>query len=488
MPSKQRANTEMYRKSPLLSTRKGYDGHMTDHKAPYTKIAWTLIIIAVACIAYLQTRSSETKSDQSDDSAGLVMEQIQAEYLLGVASMSDEDQEIASAAIMLDAGSIGQRQRYMAFMIALGDTEAMHISIIQLRADLDEAGLELTPLQATVQEQLEIVANGGELPEGSSELEESLGWFGELVIADSQERKFMNATAESKVFTVGVVFLFVAFAGFVGFGGLIFCFIRALIGNAHSSMNAASAEHGIYAEVFALWLPVIIGLITLASYIANSISPDGMVIGKICTLIAFFSSLLVLFWARLRGLTWKQIKSDIGWTTGNGVGKEVFFGIAGYAMMLPILGIGILLTLLLMLIQQEIGGGADPFSGTGGGSHPIIVDIAEGGWNVRILLLVLAAVAAPIVEETMFRGVLYRQLRSSSNLLGVSLSIILSVLLTSFIFAAIHPQGWIAIPALMGIAIGMNLMREWRGTLLPSMIVHGISNGIVISMLIVFLR
>ena len=88
----------------------------------------------------------------------------------------------------------------------------------------------------------------------------------------------------------------------------------------------------------------------------------------------------------------------------------------------------------------------------------------------------------------MFRGVLYRQLRSSSNLLGVPLSIILSVLLTSFIFAAIHPQGWIAIPALMGIAIGMNLMREWRGTLLPSMIVHGISNGIVISMLIVFLR
>ena len=56
-----------------------------------------------------------------------------------------------------------------------------------------------------------------------------------------------------------------------------------------------------------------------------------------------------------------------------------------------------------------------------------------------------------------------------------------------FLFAAIHPQGWIAIPALMGIAIGMNLMREWRGTVIPSMVVHGVSNGLVTSMMLIFL-
>jgi len=83
----------------------------------------------------------------------------------------------------------------------------------------------------------------------------------------------------------------------------------------------------------------------------------------------------------------------------------------------------------------------------------------------------------------MFRGVLYRQLRSASHNIGMVLSIVISILITSFLFAAIHPQGWVAIPALMGIAIGMNLMREWRGSLIPSMMVHGISNGIVVSML-----
>ena len=99
----------------------------------------------------------------------------------------------------------------------------------------------------------------------------------------------------------------------------------------------------------------------------------------------------------------------------------------------------------------------------------------------------MAAVAAPGVEETVFRGGLYRQLRSSSCKFPKTISIICSVFLVSFVLAAIDPQGWIAIPALMGIAVGMNLLREWRGSLIPSMVVHGTSNGIVVSMMILML-
>ena len=106
---------------------------------------------------------------------------------------------------------------------------------------------------------------------------------------------------------------------------------------------------------------------------------------------------------------------------------------------------------------------------------------------MRVLIIILAAIAAPIVEETIFRGVLYRQLRTSSKSFNHAISILGSVLIVSFLFAAIHPQGWIAIPALMGIAIGMNLMREWRGTVIPSMVVHGVSNGLVTSMMLIFL-
>ena len=39
-------------------------------------------------------------------------------------------------------------------------------------------------------------------------------------------------------------------------------------------------------------------------------------------------------------------------------------------------------------------------------------------------------------------------------------------------------------PALMALACGFTLMREWRGTVVPSMIIHGISNGLVMTFFI----
>jgi membrane protease YdiL (CAAX protease family) len=61
---------------------------------------------------------------------------------------------------------------------------------------------------------------------------------------------------------------------------------------------------------------------------------------------------------------------------------------------------------------------------------------------------------------------------------------VFSTVLTAFIFALIHPQGWVAIPALMGLAIGFTLAREWRGTLIPCLVMHGVSNGIVLGMVV----
>ena len=160
--------------------------------------------------------------------------------------------------------------------------------------------------------------------------------------------------------------------------------------------------------------------------------------------------------------------------------------------MLPWLAIGVFITLLHFVAQQLLTGGADTFNRF---SEPaedhtaIIVALSNGVWSLRnSWLILMAAVAAPVVLETVFRGVLYRQLRASSCTFLKALSIICSVFIVSFVFAAIHPQGWIAIPALMGIAVGMNLMRECRGSLIPSMVVHGVSNGIVVSMIVFMLR
>lgn len=460
---------------------------MNDHRSPFLKTAWTIIIALVAGIAFLQTLNIEEESVDSDDSAEMVILQIQGEYLLGLGALMGEKEDVAKSAGLLDTGSVGQRQRFMAFMIALGNPEGAIQADLHLQSDLLETGHELTEKQSVIQENLNILATGGKLPENQEMMVSQLGWFGKLLVADDKTRESMNHSASQKILIVGSLFGIICVLCVLGFGGLIVCFIRALTGSLCSSMLSPSASHGIYAEVFAIWLLVFLLLSAAAGVLANAIAQNNLFVGMLCTLFAFFASLIVLFWARIRGISWKQIRADIGWTTGNGINTEYLMGLFGYAITLPILGVGILITMVLMIIQTGVGVENDPLSGAGSGAHPIIVEIANGGWDVRILLVFLAAVAAPIVEETMFRGVLYRQLRSASHRIGLLVSIMISILITSFLFAAIHPQGWVAIPALMGIAIGMNLMREWRGSLIPSMMVHGISNGIVVSMLLVFL-
>jgi membrane protease YdiL (CAAX protease family) len=104
--------------------------------------------------------------------------------------------------------------------------------------------------------------------------------------------------------------------------------------------------------------------------------------------------------------------------------------------------------------------------------------VARAHWWVWLEVFFVASIVAPIVEETMFRGVLYRYLREATSRLRPALSVIFSALVVSFLFAVIHPQGFLAVPALMGLALAFTLMREWRDTLLPAAIAHGLNNGV----------
>ena len=106
--------------------------------------------------------------------------------------------------------------------------------------------------------------------------------------------------------------------------------------------------------------------------------------------------------------------------------------------------------------------------------------LARGDWIIRLQFFFLASFVAPVVEEILFRGVLYRHLREFTHRLGAMVSVIGSGLISSFIFAVIHPQGLLVVPVLMSLACCFALMREWRSTLIPSILAHGFSNGLVL--------
>jgi membrane protease YdiL (CAAX protease family) len=56
------------------------------------------------------------------------------------------------------------------------------------------------------------------------------------------------------------------------------------------------------------------------------------------------------------------------------------------------------------------------------------------------------------------------------------------------VFAVVHPQGLIAVPVLMGLALGFTLAREWRGSLVPGMVAHSLNNGLVTLLILLTLR
>jgi membrane protease YdiL (CAAX protease family) len=175
------------------------------------------------------------------------------------------------------------------------------------------------------------------------------------------------------------------------------------------------------------------------------------------------------------------VRQDIGWTLGRNPVLEPAMGLACYILALPIVLIGVFLSFLLLAIRNQLGPGLEEALAQHQPIHPIVEFIVHGSAADRLLIFIDACVLAPIVEETMFRGILYRHLRELSHGWSWFWSVVFSATVVSFIFAAIHPQGLLAVPVLMAVAYGFTIAREWRGSLLPSMVAHAVNNAVVVS-------
>jgi membrane protease YdiL (CAAX protease family) len=106
---------------------------------------------------------------------------------------------------------------------------------------------------------------------------------------------------------------------------------------------------------------------------------------------------------------------------------------------------------------------------------------SAGGAKI-FMLYMLASVAAPIVEEIMFRGFLYGHLRGAVMPRIRVGSMIVAAVASSVVFAIIHPQGVLFVPALGGLAVAFCIYREMRGSLIAPMVAHGINNAVTLTL------
>ena len=480
-------------------------------------MAWILIVIVIVALLTAQPEGPEPTLAGGGETIELVLMELQSKYLIGASGLPTMQPGLlfSQAEGMLNIGTVEQRQRFVIVANELGGPEQARQSLEKLDELLADPPLgdpvELTEDQASLRRILfalyppladrepstgdEPLEDEDPAPATVTTLSEAdqrllvdhLGWFGELAlappgIADRSRREAVLAPASMVAFAFITVFGLGALVGVGGFVGLLIVLALLMLRVLRGGVAPGRGAHGIYAETFAVWMVLFFGLQLL---IAKAPVAPGL--GMPLTIVAFCLSLVVLLWPVLRGVSWHDVRHDIGWTFGRKPLIEPLIAFGAYAMTLPLLAVGVLLMLVFLFLQQTLSAPASTFAPAGGPAHPVILELAGAAWWPKVQILFLAAVAAPIVEETMFRGVLYRHLRGGTAGAGMALSILLSTTINAFVFAIIHPQSWVAVPALMSLAFGFALVREWRDTVLPSMIMHSINNGVVITVMIIAL-
>lgn len=171
-----------------------------------------------------------------------------------------------------------------------------------------------------------------------------------------------------------------------------------------------------------------------------------------------FSLLYLNLTLRRYGYTWQVL----GWESDSYL-TDIRYGILGWIASVPLtIGLG-------YLSQLVFRNSADL------APNPVLPLTAVGTDLVsRIILFLMAVVAAPILEELFFRGALLTGLRSRFHW-------IYSILLSALVFAVLHPRhDWIPI---FGLGAVLGTIRTVRGSLLSSIVTHMMQNGFAFLML-----
>ena len=297
------------------------------------------------------------------------------------------------------------------------------------------------------------------------------GAIAQLALLDDDDAAIVALRNQATVI-MGVLGL-----GFLGFIAVVLAsiglFITAVVllalGKLQIRYQRPAAGGSVYLETFALFLLGFVGLMVL-----GEVGLPGQLIG-----ILRWALLGIALWPLARGVSFTQLRHDLGWTAGGpqaSLGpvrwiKEIALGVVGYLALLPLLAGGLAGTVIVLGIMRLLTGEA------ASAAHPLGDQLAQGGLLAKVSLVILATVWAPVVEETFFRGALFRHLSGR-------MYFVVAALICGIIFAALHPQGVAGIPVLTMAGFNFCMLRQWRGGLIAPMTAHALNNGTVVAIVL----
>lgn len=191
-------------------------------------------------------------------------------------------------------------------------------------------------------------------------------------------------------------------------------------------------------------------------------SPRLLLIQVLTTIVAHAITIAVC-WAVVTKMGTRQFWASLGW---NWAGRSVWYWLVFSACV--IVGLEILSVILLRFLPQS--------------EDNSFTELLRSSQSVRIAVAVLATFSAPIVEEVVYRGVLFPGLRKR---LGVIAAIVVVTLLFPSVHLLQYKGAWVTMSGLLFLSLILTLVRARTSSVLPCVTIHFVNNAFF-SVLILF--
>lgn len=437
---------------------------------------WGVIFLSIALIIRPPWQDWEPKeSAAGDERVTLAVLELQSRLLLGAAltqpkGLEEKLTEMEAWAVTDQSAAAVAALRF--FIDPQGGGKWRALALVNLRLQAADTSHGVVRNRSLLEKVRLVLEYPDQLNEaGRQQILKQMEWFGEVLLAAMEPEGEAAMALRKRSLLVFYVSGGLAVLGFVAALMGLFLLSFALYRLKNGQLEIGGVAEGIPRLPFLATFALFLALMVLSDFLSLTVDPRIRFAGMLVPAAVAF------VWPRVSGLTWRESLRGFGWRRGKGVLREMGAGVVGYLAMAPVFALGLSATLILGILAAWLaqqGASAEPVEASGHPvTHPIVATLADGRWKIKLGVLFLASGLAPLFEETFFRGALYGVFRKRWGF-------VISSLASGFIFAVVHPQGWVAIPALTAMGFGFSIIREWRGTLIASMTAHSLHNAILV--------
>ncbi|MGP1273306.1 MAG: lysostaphin resistance A-like protein [Phycisphaerales bacterium] len=304
------------------------------------------------------------------------------------------------------------------------------------------------------------------------------GWFARLALIDDAtdaERAAVLGGGGALLALLAGFGALIVLAFLLGFVALLVLVVKVASGRLRTQFRPPAVGGSVHLETFVAFVTGFLLLQMLGAGLAAVLSADAAMIAG---LLLQWCLLPLALWPVFRGVPMRVWREQVGLVAPRGVWREIGAGIVMYLAGVPVYVAAALATVLLILLRDLVLGGAagtpsaGPPLGPSGPINPVIELIAGKGLTGTLLIGSLVVLWAPLVEELVFRGALYRHMRARLHWVA-------SAVLSAALFGLLHQYDVLMLLPVITLGAVFAATREWRGSLIGCVTGHMLHNGTI---------